>query len=276
MIAGIAERLALQIREATHAKNEEEFKFKVQPLLNSALEEMGITPDPQYERVVYKQKRADVIYPAVVIEYKKPFAFEKKRKQQEAVKELSYYLKGLFKKPSDKYIGIALDGNKIIFVKAKASEEKSGEARSTLGQLTLDGKIVTEVSEIRGVEINGPHRVDATSIEQMLLYLRQLNRKILAPEKLAEDFGSNSNIGRRSVQTLYEIFTSSNHSKVNTLYAEWERVFGIVYGDSSVYFPLLCSYVLSVCRPRRSKEIYARKDRWVKELKDSYFKNNRL
>jgi deoxyhypusine synthase len=44
----------------------------------------------------------------------------------------------------------------------------------------------------------------------------------------------------------------------------------IVYGDSSVYFPLLCSYVLSECRPRKPKRIYRKKNGWLKQMKDAY------
>jgi deoxyhypusine synthase len=47
----------------------------------------------------------------------------------------------------------------------------------------------------------------------------------------------------------------------------------IVYGDSSVYFPLLCSYALSACRPRKQKRLYDKKDAWVEEMKQMYFKN---
>jgi deoxyhypusine synthase len=46
----------------------------------------------------------------------------------------------------------------------------------------------------------------------------------------------------------------------------------IVYGDSSVYFPILCSYALSNCKARRKKEIFTKKDIWVNELKDLYLK----
>jgi deoxyhypusine synthase len=46
----------------------------------------------------------------------------------------------------------------------------------------------------------------------------------------------------------------------------------IVYGDSSVYFPILCSYALSNCKARRKKEIFAKKDIWVSELKELYLK----
>lgn len=47
----------------------------------------------------------------------------------------------------------------------------------------------------------------------------------------------------------------------------------IVYGDSSVYFPLLCSFALSACSPRKQRRIYDKKDRWVEEMKRVYFKN---
>jgi deoxyhypusine synthase len=49
----------------------------------------------------------------------------------------------------------------------------------------------------------------------------------------------------------------------------------IVYGDSSVYFPLLCSYVMSVCEPRKQKQIYDKKSVWIEEMKQIYFKNKK-
>ncbi len=49
----------------------------------------------------------------------------------------------------------------------------------------------------------------------------------------------------------------------------------IVYGDSSVYFPLLCSYVMSVCKPRKQKQIYDKKNAWVEEMKQIYFENKK-
>jgi deoxyhypusine synthase len=49
----------------------------------------------------------------------------------------------------------------------------------------------------------------------------------------------------------------------------------IVYGDSSVYFPLLCSYVLSECKPRKPKKLHQLKDKFVTEMKDNYLKKIR-
>ena len=47
----------------------------------------------------------------------------------------------------------------------------------------------------------------------------------------------------------------------------------IVYGDSSVYFPILCSYVLSECKRRKIKKLYIKKDGWLTEMKQIYLKN---
>jgi deoxyhypusine synthase len=49
----------------------------------------------------------------------------------------------------------------------------------------------------------------------------------------------------------------------------------IVYGDSSVYFPILAAYILAECKPRERKKIYKKKNRWVSELKLAYLQNNK-
>jgi deoxyhypusine synthase len=49
----------------------------------------------------------------------------------------------------------------------------------------------------------------------------------------------------------------------------------VVYGDSSVYFPILCSYVISVCKHRKHKQIYGNKDSWLEEMKKIYLKNKK-
>jgi deoxyhypusine synthase len=49
----------------------------------------------------------------------------------------------------------------------------------------------------------------------------------------------------------------------------------IVYGDSSVYFPLLCSYALSECEKREPKELYKKRNIWMEEMKQTYMKTKR-
>jgi deoxyhypusine synthase len=44
----------------------------------------------------------------------------------------------------------------------------------------------------------------------------------------------------------------------------------VVYGDSSVYFPILCAHLLTKCKPRNKKRIYRNKDKWVEEMKRNF------
>lgn len=46
----------------------------------------------------------------------------------------------------------------------------------------------------------------------------------------------------------------------------------VVYGDSSVYFPILCAHVLTKCKPRNKKRIFKNKDKWVEEMKQNFIK----
>lgn len=47
----------------------------------------------------------------------------------------------------------------------------------------------------------------------------------------------------------------------------------IVYGDSSICFPIIGSYVLSECKKRPTKRLYSKKNAWVEEMKKEYLKH---
>jgi deoxyhypusine synthase len=47
----------------------------------------------------------------------------------------------------------------------------------------------------------------------------------------------------------------------------------IVYGDSSICFPIISSYVLSECKKRPIKRLYSKKNAWVEQMKNEYLKN---
>jgi deoxyhypusine synthase len=47
----------------------------------------------------------------------------------------------------------------------------------------------------------------------------------------------------------------------------------IVYGDSSICFPIIGAYVLSECKKRPTKRLYSKKNSWVEEMKKVYLKN---
>jgi deoxyhypusine synthase len=47
----------------------------------------------------------------------------------------------------------------------------------------------------------------------------------------------------------------------------------VVYGDASVYFPLLCSYALSECKPREHKKLYSHKNAWTAKMFQKFQEN---
>ena len=49
----------------------------------------------------------------------------------------------------------------------------------------------------------------------------------------------------------------------------------IVYGDSSVYFPILAAFIMAECKPREGKKIYKMKNAWVEEMKLAYLQSNK-
>lgn len=49
----------------------------------------------------------------------------------------------------------------------------------------------------------------------------------------------------------------------------------IVYGDSSVYFPILAAFIMAECKPRERKKIYKMKNAWVEEMKLAYLQSSK-
>jgi deoxyhypusine synthase len=46
----------------------------------------------------------------------------------------------------------------------------------------------------------------------------------------------------------------------------------IVYGDSSVYFPILAAFIMAECKPRKRKKLFKMKNEWVDDMKLAYLK----
>jgi deoxyhypusine synthase len=49
----------------------------------------------------------------------------------------------------------------------------------------------------------------------------------------------------------------------------------VVYGDSSIYFPILCAFALSNCRSRKKKEIFKKKKAWLNEMRQLYMRKRK-
>ena len=103
---------------------------------------------------------------------------------------------------NSKYIGIVLDGGKIIFTKFRKNEWLTEQAR--------------DISE--------------ETVTTMLEYLRGSKRKPLNPDYVVEYFGPSSPIAKSSVRLFDEILRSTESERVKALYEEWKKTFSQVCG----------------------------------------------
>ncbi len=63
--------------------------------------------------------------------------------------------------------------------------------------------------------------------------MRALDREPLSAEALARAYGPTSAIGPELVGALYRRLAATDHPLVDTLFREWDRIFGIVYGQDT-------------------------------------------
>ncbi|MEK7788015.1 MAG: hypothetical protein AAB658_21630, partial [Chloroflexota bacterium] len=231
--AQLADRI---LRAAQKARSEEDLKIAVESSIAKALADLGVELTPEYEKTILKGS-ADAVYGHVVIEYEKPGKLAKDAGRTETIGQLTRYLLGQTAKQGEKQaealgkmIGVSLDGQQILFVRHTTTERGREFSLPGLpgGQLTL-----LEEKSVRGrFQVFGPYAVNDDSIGVFLLYLRSLARKPLTPEALARDFGPSGDVAGTLVGALHNALKDHlDRPGVATFFNEWERLFGIVYGE---------------------------------------------
>jgi hypothetical protein len=133
-------------------------------------------------------------------------------------------------------IGIGLDGEQIFFLRFRGSKQPRVPEAPPLPGTQL---LLFEPAGVdhHGFQRLGPYPVTEDTIARFILYLRALRRRPLTPEALAEEFGPKGNVAGQVVRTLYGLVIaaithpSHIHPKAYTFFSEWDRIFGIVYGQ---------------------------------------------
>ena len=244
-------------RVAETASTEEDLRIGVEQALAPVRQVLGITP--RYERTypatvsVLGGGSSDAVYGHAVIEYKKPGVLSRKGGPEEAIwgrKDrtgkrrggLVQYMQGEAahyggerEKALRRIIGIGIDGQNILFLRYRGDKRPPPPAEPPLPSAQL---ALFELPAVKGgFQPMGPYPVTEESISLLLAYLRALRRRPLTPEALADDFGPKGGIARDMVATLYErlvdALTQPNnpYPQAATLFSEWDRIFGIVYGQ---------------------------------------------
>lgn len=235
-------KLARDILDLTRtAKTEEDVKMRVDPLLRRAFREIGVDVSiAEYEKTTaLTAKRMDAVYGYVVIEYKGPGKLASAAAVRKAKDQLKTYLEeealrhgGKDESSLEKAVGIALDDRHILFARySKTARILSTPVPIAFGQ----GDFFPEVKPQRGFQYQGPFPINANSLTSLLIYVRSAARRPLTAADLATVFSPEHEVARVLVSEMYSAAMRgqrrSQFPRVATFYAEWDRLFGVVYGE---------------------------------------------
>jgi hypothetical protein len=234
-----SENLAKAIqRIAKKAHSEEDLRVGVERSLSATLRALGLTATPEYEKTTFSGS-ADAVYGHMVIEYKRPGRLAEKGYPATLASQIARYLTDLARSAGseakqlealERMVGVGLDGEQLLFLRYSATGRKRESPLPPLPGTQLS--FLDLQSLAGGFQVVGPVPVGRESVELLLLYLRSLSRKPLTPEALADDFGPTGEIAPRLVNAFYNaLHAHRDHPRVATFFAEWDRIFGIVYGE---------------------------------------------
>lgn len=237
-------------RVAETAANEEELRIGVEKLLEPTLQRLGIAAQPRYERqirrtVLTAPGRADALYGQAIIEYEPPGKLSTQQGISSTRRQLEHYLQGIAgigrqREPAlRRMAGIGLDGYSIFFLRYRGDRPPPAEQHKPKPQTTQLPLVVEE--PIKGsFSLIGPYSITEESVNEFLLHLRALHRRPLTADELAREFGPTGDMAHEVVNALYSRLTDclttpqNRFPRVETLYEEWKRIFGIVYGQELV------------------------------------------
>ncbi len=256
---------------AGRAHSEEDLRVGVEHALGATLQALGLTATPEYEKTtlsgsadaVYGHAVIEYKRPGRLAEKGFPIRLAKQiaryltdlavrrgspqaRRAGGRAKQVKAPALSVAEGPAlsvaeglERMIGIGLDGEQILFLRYSASGRVRESPLPPLPgtQATfLDFRSLTDFGSLAKLpgrfQMVGPVPVGRESIELLLLYLRSLSRKPLTPEALAADFGPQGDVAPRLVNVFYTALQAHrDHPRVATFFAEWERIFGIIYGE---------------------------------------------
>lgn len=197
---------------------------------------------------------ADSVYQNVIFEYKAPHKFNTTNGINEAVygrnseitdRGLFHYLVNFTLDESSHYtdkefieslkskIGVGFDGYKFVFCRFLDGTEEielyDPNKTSNFGSLNTKGKLVFDVDVVSDFDIG---------MKKLLLVLRSTTRYRLSGSTLLTKFGPSSALCKKSLNAIYTSLVSNlpRNPRVSTLYDEWNRIFGDIYGEIETDF----------------------------------------
>jgi len=183
-------------------------------ILYATLKDIGISFHPEKEeaidtlRHVGRNGRLDSRIGAIVIEYKRPAAFQTTSQVSKAKAQLKNYLKALSEYDKCAVYGLITDGNRCV------------EIKSNLGVIESD---------------TDPLPLNAQALLRLARGLTSLDSTALTAKNLIRDFcGDNhSGILFQVARTFYDELAAGSSPKTLMLHSEWKALFAIGHNDLS-------------------------------------------
>ncbi len=207
----LADKLVAKTQELLKiAKTEEDLKIGFEKLLEPIKTQLKLKfRNVKYEKSVY-QGRVDALHGQLVIEYEAPRSLGNTTKFAHALEQLKNYLTD---PDHSQAAGVGFDGQQIFFVRKKT----------------------TKASDSSEFSVEGPYDFTPESAKTLLIYLRALSRLPLTAENLAQKFGPQGTIAANMISALVNaLHYWGEPDRIRTFFNEWQRLFGIVYGEQFV------------------------------------------
>lgn len=126
-------------------------------------------------------------------------------------------------------IGVGFDGKQFIFARFIPSTQKKKIDTS---------KVKLEITEAVNIEFTYEIKDFSKGIKRLALLLKQTDKFSLSKQMLCSVINPKSDYVRGSILTIYknlddnlDATKDTFNNRVKTLYDEWNRVFGVMYGD---------------------------------------------
>jgi len=235
------EKIVKDIKDASiKATTEEDLKMAVEPILQEAFKKIGIDIDiVKYETATGYRGKMDAVYGYLIIEYKVPGKLSSKTDIKKTYEQIQKYLtdySSQFGDQRDEYlekaVGVAIDGESLLFVRFT----KTPTILQTPIPIEFPQKeLFPEIEVTRGFHVQGPYPINIQSISNLLIFVRASARRPLTAKDLAGVFAPSCQVTQQTVSEFYsEVMRSQRKqvpSKIKTFFSEWDRIFGIVYGQ---------------------------------------------
>jgi len=246
--------LTIKFKEdCTLAKNEEDIRIATNIFLDNLTVLFDIKKELSSEVTSLQGGRADSIYSNIIFEFKSIKKFNTKKGISESIygrdekdRGLFHYLVNfsldeltvndnkLFQELITSKVGIGFDGSKFVFCRFKKSNDTIDIYHSYKSK-----KFPSSINKIQNLSFDIEVVNDfELGVKKLLLFARSTERKFLSADNLSNSFASSSVLTKNNIKYFYDLLENNliKNTRIETLYNEWNRIFGDIYGKHETDF----------------------------------------